>query len=671
MSATIALYKTRLDFEADGGSQYVQVDYIGANTINTPYCSQSWVTIQQTQQGTTSDGTKQRQYKITMAPTTAARSTNVRFSCTDADGNTVTEDHLVLYQAASTTNDTGCYINLDDYDYTFPSEGGTYAITAKFGFPASDSGLNCRVSSGSVYPIAWCTATLLGGHIEDDGTEGSEDWRITMNPNTVGVERACEVRFSYTNNYGESTSATFIARQSAPEPSGEEESRVDAFRTVIRVKADGTTESDSSIRVGYNNVVLSNPTITGSWITLGKGVDVTGVSTYEWVIEHPLSFEENNGEERVGTIVFKGTAPDGNVLTSTVTITQEAYSEPETPDIPVAGDEYCGPIWKDIEYNFGGADTVEYGIYTVTKVRLPGNAGMADYDVLIFKGRSCRRPNDLSNTILVNKICQSYMETPLLTKDAVGVGGGYKLFKLKSADGNTTYRTYRFVNDWSYGSFNTGLLSKPILNNHSKVYKNQLLPFTVFGASEKVTIGYGIIYGDGKPSWDNTKYVTNGVETEIFPYTGRTDGASGYYIGNRDYQVVEDCNVQYVLYYVNPWGGYDWFPIRGKVTETDNITQYSYIQNYNNQTWDFGKKRYLSEINKRFTLNTQWLTEDESSRMWYLLQSNTVYLHNLKENKIEPVVITATSQEHKKYSLKSTRISYQIEVELSQTRERI
>jgi hypothetical protein len=351
----------------------------------------------------------------------------------------------------------------------------------------------------------------------------------------------------------------------------------------------------------------------------------------------------------------------------------------DQPEIPVEGDEYCGPIWKDIEYNFGGADTVEYGIYTVTKVRLPGNAGMADYDVLIFKGRSCRRPNELSNTILVNKICQSYMDSPLLAKDALSVGGGYGVFKLKSGEGTITYRTYRFINDWSYSNdFATGLLSRPIINDRA-VYKNQLLPFTVFGAAEKVEVIYGINYKDGAtddygnavPNYTNVVSIKNGVETEIFPYTGRTTDAESYVINDVVYPIENDCGVQYVLYYVNPWGGYDWFPIKGKVTETDNITQYTYIQNYNNTTLEFGKKRYLSEINKRYKLSTHWLTEEESSRMWYLLQSNTVYLHNLRENKIEPVVITATSQEHKKYSLRSTRISYQIEVELSQTRERI
>ena len=155
----------------------------------------------------------------------------------------------------------------------------------------------------------------------------------------------------------------------------------------------------------------------------------------------------------------------------------------------------------------------------------------------------------------------------------------------------------------------------------------------------------------------------------MFPFEEKKNGAIAYSINNKIYTISDEC-VQYVLYYVNPWGGYDWFPIRGRVVEKDSMTAYTYTQNFNNQTWDFGKRRYLTEITKHFTLHTQWMSEDESSRMWYLLQSNTVYLHNLVEDKIYPVVITNTEQEHKKRLL-GTRISYQIEVDLSQNRERI
>ena len=131
------------------------------------------------------------------------------------------------------------------------------------------------------------------------------------------------------------------------------------------------------------------------------------------------------------------------------------------------------------------------------------------------------------------------------------------------------------------------------------------------------------------------------------------------------------CACQWVVYYVNPWGGFDWMPIKGRVVETDNLTAYNITQNYKSGTIDFGRRRYLTEINKTFQLNTGWLSKEESDRMWYLTESNTVYLHNLETNQMYSVVIKDTTFEHKERTKLSSRIKYTINVETSQTFERI
>ena len=504
---------------------------------------------------------------------------------------------------------------------------------------------------------------------------------ISFKENTDIYSRFTDLTISYTTTDGQALTDKVRLMQKETDGSNTQ-AQVVANVTQLKFKWDGTKELYDNVTVNWIGYFSKKTSLVNvDWITVEAGTIQNGSTSTNLKVSYPIIVKaNNNGTARTGEINFIGTLQDGSTKTLTITVTQARKPENEEyekPDIPVEGDEYCGPIWKDIEYNFGGVEQVDYAIYKTTKQRVVNT--WVDVDTLLFKGRTCKRPQATSNTILINKICQSYMDSPTLSTDTLGSGNGYGIFKLKSDDGLTLYRTYRFVNDWSYSEdFKTGLLSHPILDDN-KVAKNQLLPFTVFANAEQVEVPYGIRYkagytddyGQPVEDWSTVEYVINGVQTIQFPYTGRTEGAVSYYIGNKDYDIVDDCNLKYVLYYVNPWGGYDWFPIRGKVTETDNITQYSYIQNYNNQTWGFGKKRYLSEINKRFTLNTQWLTEKESSKMWYLLQSNTVYLHNLVENKIEPVVITATSQEHKKYSLRSTRISYQIEVELSQTRERM
>ena len=524
----------------------------------------------------------------------------------------------------------------------------------------------------------WVTITeLLPQQGGNTGSTNVKSKRYGIEVTETTTARTATVTFSCKSDTGRVISnSSFVIEQTGKSEEDEENTPVvNAFTQIAKVKIDGTPEmaSFTNIACGYAGVEIQEPLIEGNWIHLGTPTTGSGIG-YDTVLRYPISFDANDGEPRQGKITFSGLKTDGETLTSICTISQAGTTvdpdEPDTPDIPdvpVDGEDYIGPIWKDVEFDFGTIDIVEYGIF------MPVDG----YDVLLFAGRSYLRPNGISNKIIVNKICQDYMEAPLLDKDSLAVGGGYQVFKLKSIDGSREYRTYRFVNDWSYDDyFNTGLLSHPILKNDNKVYKNQLLPFTVFGASETVGVTYGIQYGGHKdeygnviPDWSNGDSVRNNVVTEIFPYSGRTKGAVSYTINGKKYDIVDDC-VKYVLYYVNPWGGYDWFPIRGKVVEKDTMTSYTYTQNFNNQTWEFGKRRYLTSINKHFTLHTEWMSEDESSRMWYLLQSNVVYLHNLKENKVYPVIITNTEQEHKK-RLRGTRISYQIEVDLSQNRERI
>lgn len=333
----------------------------------------------------------------------------------------------------------------------------------------------------------------------------------------------------------------------------------------------------------------------------------------------------------------------------------------------VITDAIYSPIWKDVEYDFGNIDQIEYGIYIVKKARV--GQMVIDVDELIYTGRSVKRPNSDHNTIMVNKICQNYLTTPELIEDYVGVTAGFNTFKLKSVGEEITYQVYHFVNDWSYDEFNTGLLSHRILNS-TDVVRGQMLPFSVYAANIQVAIPYGINYEDGS-KWNNTIYLKNGVSTEFFPPKAKVDGAVSYWIDGTTFPIVDNCKIEYVLYYVNPWGGMDWFPIEGKTIVKDNVTQYTYTQNYNNTTMQFGKRRYLSEINRNYELHTGYLSEDESSRMWYLLQSNTVYLHKLKENKIIPVVIKDTSIEHKRRGLISSRINYTINIEESQSRQRL
>lgn len=517
----------------------------------------------------------------------------------------------------------------------------------------------------------WVSLRVGGGEIDDN--IGDEQYTLYIAESFQTGVRSFKINVEYETLDGQFRSDSVQVIQNASDGSNIEP-QVNTGVGTMKVKYDGTPDmaSNANLRVQWiGDYTQKDVYADANWIAIGEPVLKEQNGAYSITYEYPLTFSKNETKEpRSGKIYCDGVLSDTTAMLSIVEVTQarNPMEDIDIPDIPVEGDEYIGAIWEDVEYDFGWNENVEYSIYKG--------------DTPIFFSRTSLRPNTYNNKILVNKICQNYMETPLLTSDTGGSAQGYDEFKLCSLNGDSVYKTYKFINDWSYSKdFKTGNLSHPILNDNTNVYYGQWLPFSIFAAADRITTKYGIRYKEGytdeygKPmeDWIQTMYSQNTLNTVCFPYSqiNYKDGVIGYMIDGVEYKLVDNCKVDYVLYYVNPWGGYDWFPIRGKVVENDDITQYTYTKNYINTKLDFGKSRYLSEIRKKFQLNTHWLREEESLRMWYLLQSNVVYLHNIKTNDVYPVIITNSTQEHKKRGLISNRISYQIEVELSQTRERL
>lgn len=555
-----------------------------------------------------------------------------------------------------------------------PFKANSFYFTCNFPYMKGSS--NVWINDES-----FATLSLRGGGMIDE-SGSTESYEIRFDENFDASVRSLKLNVEYETLDGMTHTDYVQIIQNASDGSNVNNLQIITSVETLKFEYNGNpTLYDSFDVIWLGDFLTKEVTPYSDWIHIGTPILIEDNGNYNKKYRYPITVDANDSTNpRNAEISIYGLGyQQNNDINKYIIVQQAKYPQKEpivNPEIPVEGGDYIGQIWKDVVYDFGDVEVVKYGIYTTYFTTIANT--VTEVETLVFKGMSCKRPDD-SNKIYINKICQNYLDLPLLDLNAIAVGGGYGVFKLKSEDGKTTYKTYRFVNDWSYtNDFKTGLLSHPILNDNSNVVRGQLLPFTVFGAAENVEIPYGIKYydditddyGNNIDDWDNVVMLKNGIETEIFPYSGRTDGVKSYYIGDKTYNVVDDCSVEYVVYYVNPWGGYDWFPIRGKVTEKDTITQYSIRQNYNNNTLEFGKKRYCNEITKKITLNTQWLREDESLRMWYLLQSNVVYLHNINKNEIYPVVITSTETEYKKRTKNSSRISYQIECEFSQSRTR-
>ena len=107
-----------------------------------------------------------------------------------------------------------------------------------------------------------------------------------------------------------------------------------------------------------------------------------------------------------------------------------------------------------------------------------------------------------------------------------------------------------------------------------------------------------------------------------------------------DYKVTSG---DYVLYYSNAYGGWDSILLTGKVKKTDEIEHLNYKRRSNSQ-YKFSKINYQNNITPTWSLNTG--ISVNGSKMYHLLESTMVYLHNLETNEIIPVVITNSQCEY-------------------------
>ena len=126
---------------------------------------------------------------------------------------------------------------------------------------------------------------------------------------------------------------------------------------------------------------------------------------------------------------------------------------------------------------------------------------------------------------------------------------------------------------------------------------------------------------------------------------------------------------RYVLYYLNAYGGWDALPVEGKTRESDSVSHYNNEMVYDNTDPSArGKENYLNELKHTFEFCTGWLNNQQSSKMHHLLNSPSVFVHDMESDLIRPVVLTNTSTEYK--NDKSSWQSFTIEAELAQSRIR-
>lgn len=288
---------------------------------------------------------------------------------------------------------------------------------------------------------------------------------------------------------------------------------------------------------------------------------------------------------------------------------------------------YTNPIWKDTYYTTSSSEAEFY-------ITLNGS--------VIFRGKAVRYPNAASLQININKICRNYLSSDIAgllssmpsSTTSIQNSEAQRTFQLYVGGSNVA--DYQFYNDYSYTDDRTGSGSIVVSNPINGHFVPGMLKVRTTRNSSSVT----------------------------------TQGSASSSTG-LGYTTQVKC-VPYVLYYLNSYGGWDAFAIEGTGKRKDTYTSYTTDQVFNNTTLEFETNKYINEIKTSYELNTGLLSDYQGNNLAKnLLGSVKVYLQNIDEGWVKPVIISDSSVSYQSYQTNGRKMcQYKITVTESQTKIR-
>lgn len=342
------------------------------------------------------------------------------------------------------------------------------------------------------------------------------------------------------------------------------------------------------------------------------------------------------------------------------------------------------PIWKDHFVTLGGGDVIPF------RIRVQDQSGD-----IIYNGKSHIKPGETNNSIRINDICADYLTNALpalsqaeFSELSFPLNFVVEAFLQTAQDEDPDWELageVQFMNDWSYDdSYNPATMGMSFPVN-GRIDSRQWLVFTAYNAS---TITATLTFTDGTTSQviipveisadfsddfndDFARSVRSaGSGTAVFDLSA-WDNVAAITINGKTWEVVTDCR-EWVVYYVNAYGGWDSLLIEGNTIERDSLARHTREMEYDNRDIkNRGTQNYVNEISKSFTLHTSWMPDAESLRMHHLLNSPEVYLFNINTGDMFPVVLNNTTTEFKTYRNNGGRlVNYTIDATLAQERIR-
>lgn len=349
------------------------------------------------------------------------------------------------------------------------------------------------------------------------------------------------------------------------------------------------------------------------------------------------------------------------------------------------------PIWKDYFVTLGTGDVIPF------RIRVQDQSGD-----IIYNGKSHIKPGGTDNSIRINDICADYLTNALpalsqaeFSELSFPLNFVVEAFLQTAQDVDPDWELageVQFMNDWSYDdSYNPATMGMSFPVN-GRIDSRQWLVFTAYNAS---TITATLTFTDGTTSqviipieiqadFNYDRFPDEGIFNTDFARSARAagsgtavfdlsawDNVASVTINGKTWEVVTDCR-EWVVYYVNAYGGWDSLLIEGNTIETDSLKRHTREMEYDNRSiQNRGTQNYVNEITKSYTLHTSWMSDAESLRMHHLLNSPEVYLFNINTGDMIPVTLNNTTTEFKTYKNNGGRlVNYTIDATLAQERIR-
>ena len=305
-------------------------------------------------------------------------------------------------------------------------------------------------------------------------------------------------------------------------------------------------------------------------------------------------------------------------------------------------------IWKDYEVSFGNLDETDYTI----------EAG----GVQIFSGHAVRRPDQAQLTVRINDVCADYLlhTLPSVSTRVAVTDTSTVAFTVKDGGGSTV-DTVTFSPDWSFIYDHAVTAMAAPVNGH--VSELQAIVLTKSGSG---STSFTLRYEGGTTETVSVAASGGAVQVVTLPLSSYT-GLESVTVAGITYKVRPACD-RYALLYVNAFGGWDTLLCEGRSSEADAYGRHTMRQRYDNAVRSArGTVEYVNEVTKRWTLRTGWLQDDEAARMHHVLGSTHVWLYDIFEGTLTPVIITDEYCEYKTYRGNGAQpVNYALTVELAQ-----